>query len=99
MARGQPDGVRARPGSEEEEWVAGCGPNELYTPRHYEPTPEQKDIPECKDCIPEGKEPQEAGDKTAADPATEEQPEANGQELPPVAREDAHRVYGSAPPF
>ena len=99
MARGQPDGVRARPGSEEEEWVAGCGPNELYTPRHYEPTPEQKDIPECKDCIPEGKEPQEAGDKTAADPATEEQPEVNGQELPPVAREDAHRVYGSAPPF
>ena len=75
-ARGQPDGVRARPISGEEEWVAGCGPNELYTPRHYEPSSEQK-------AIPEGKEPQEAGDQGAADLAATEQPEAKGQELPP----------------
>ena len=93
-ARGQPDGVRAEPVHEEEEWVPGCAPNELYTLPHEQPGGEEP--PAEQQPIPEGNEVE--GTRTEEAAATG-QPEVQGQEPHRVIPLPGSMEGGSHPPL
>ena len=75
-ARGQPDGVRARPRPNEEdpEWERGCGPNDGFYTLPYkgsndEPLEKQATIPESEEVRDEGTADAAATAQPAANPA------------------------------